>query len=58
MEMIEQTKKFEASYVNSLNTNRTLLNEFDLKKEQFKLEKRFRELNLFVTTFKQMQSDQ
>ena len=58
MEMIEQTKKFEAPYVNSLNTNRTLLNEFDLKKEQFKLEKRFRELNLFVTTFKQMQSDQ
>ena len=58
MEMIEQTKKFEAPYVNSLNTNRTLLNEFDLKKEQFKLEKIFRELNLLVTTFKQMQSDQ
>ena len=55
---IEQTKKVEASYVNSLNTNRTFLNEFDLKKEQVKLEKIFREPNLLVTTIKQIQSEQ
>jgi hypothetical protein len=58
MEMIEQTKKVEASYVNSLNTNKTFLKEFDLEKEQFKLEEIFREPNLLITTIKKMQSEQ